>query len=519
MLKKVLKIKLKIVGIVVLSLVLIQLVTAYVFGFMAQKQLDLQFKHLTESPFVTVVSHDYHRGIFSSNSTTELAINSNMLAGIMKVLPSDSESANSSVSKTVIIKYTSHIQQGIFAGLINGYFMPTIAYVNTGLVYSDSLKKILAKFFNNKAPLTIENVLYLDKSGKFELYSPKFNYEEAVSGVNVVWGGLDLAIKYNSAFDAFKSDLNIPAFELSAPTKGALQLNNLTYQSNSKYSVNKIKVGNTSLNVGAIKIEWKDKIALNFKLGDILHSMTGISSTEFLNGIDAIDPSGFTLKNISYSSNSNDENNYFSADAIAKFESLTTNNKTYGPMTLDIKIDHVLSPQFSKLADKLSAIAAPTDESADSADNTQQQLISTVKECFGPILVDKPVITLNKFALNTPNGLIQLSGSATTNNFTPDDMNDPQKFMQKLVLDASFSLPKPVLSYLFILQMKYLLSAGNAEMDEQSSDALTKVVNILLDNQVNEWTKKGYLKNNNNVLSSHLVIKDGVLKLNGIVSK
>jgi hypothetical protein len=115
--------------------------------------------------------------------------------------------------------------------------------------------------------------------------------------------------------------------------------------------------------------------------------------------------------------------------------------------------------------------------------------------------------------------MISMAGSATTHNFESADMNDQSKFMQKLSLKMDFSLPKPILAYFFVLQMKYFLTSGNAQMDKQSSDALVKVVNILLDNQLSVWLKKGYLKESGNELSSKIAMESGVVTLNGVVTK
>ena len=89
--------------------------------------------------------------------------------------------------------------------------------------------KMLNKFFNNQTPLTVDNIIYLDRSGRYKIFSPKFNYDEAVSGIKVIWGGMNFIIKYNRKFDQFNSNLVIPDFELSAPSKGDVLLQNLAF--------------------------------------------------------------------------------------------------------------------------------------------------------------------------------------------------------------------------------------------------------------------------------------------------
>jgi uncharacterized protein YdgA (DUF945 family) len=241
---------------------------------------------------------------------------------------------------------------------------------------------------------------------------------------------------------------------------------------------------------------------------------TGINATEFLNKIDAINPNEFSFNDVMYNSDSSDNNGYFNTNAKATFKSLSTNNKIYGPMNFDLSLQHVQSKSLSQMIDKLKYLS----NSGQNSSVEKEHMLNIIKTYFVPILIEEPVIKLNQFALDTPNGQILLNGFATTHNFIPSDMNNQSNFIHKLVVDLDMSVPKTVLSYIFILQMKYLLTAGNASMDEQSSKALNKIVNILLDNQVNGWVKKGYIVNNKNQLSTHLIMKDGKVYLNNKLS-
>jgi uncharacterized protein YdgA (DUF945 family) len=483
---------------------------------------------------IKVIKHEYHKGLFGVDEVSEVALNNALLANILKVLPStnvDNSNSNGANNSNLVaitnpnnvysLKYTTRVDCGLFSGILKGKLVPTISYATTHLEYSDSLKKMLNKFFDNRPPLSIINIIYLNKYGRYFIASPSFNYEEAVSGVKVVWNGLNLNIKYNPEFNIFENQLIVPNLQLSAPTKVDITMTNLIYTSHTKYSVNNIKVGQSNLSVDTLKINVKDKVALGFRFGDILSSLTGINGVEFLNGIDAVNPTNFALNKLSYVSSSQDENDYFGAKATAKFATLVTNSKTYGPMELDLSVNHILAAPFSKMVDKVAIISAsvPVASGSTNTSKVQDSLISAIKEYAGPILVNKPEINLNKFMLNGPNGVIYVAGHATTNNFVLKDMNSQADFMQKMLLDVQFSIPKHVLSYMFMLQMKYLLSAGNAEMDQQSSEAFGSVVNILLDNQINTWSKKGYIKNNKGILESHLSYREGKLFLNGVPSK
>ena len=519
MFKKVFKLNFKVIIVALLSLVLLQLVTAYVFGFIIKRQMDIQYKHLSDYTLIQVKNHNYHRGIFSSDETIEVSLNSQSLNKVLRMLPkSRGESITAIDDNKYTIRFASHIEHGILAGIINGNFVPTLAYSKTNITYPDKLNPMLNDFFKNQTPITVNNIIYLDKSGKFLLSSPKFEYKEAVSGINVSWGGMSMLLKYNENFDKFSADLSIPNFELIAPTKGSVVIKNFVYKSNSSKSANHIDVGDTKLSLNEAKIKWDDKIAIGFKVGDLLHLFTGINAIQFLNGIDAIDPNSFLFSNMSYTSISDDINNFFNANADIKFESLVTNEHAYGPMNLIVGVSHLNSQAFRDLTNQIAIVTAESESSESKAKEfAKTKFIKTLKKVFGPILVDRPLIAINSFTLSTPDGLVDISGNATTKNFALTDMNDESKFMEHIVMDAKISVPKPIISSLFVLQMQYLLSAGNAHMDQQSSEALAKVANILLDNQISVWGKKGYVNESGELLSTHIVMKDGKVLLNGII--
>lgn len=517
MLKKVMKINLKIIGIVVVVLIAVQVVTAYFFGIIAEKEFDNQFRKVTDSSLIKVVSRNYSRGWFTSDADVTLAVNNQALKNLASLLPTTGNESGVKLSDAEYkFNYKAHVTQGLFAGWLHGNFIPMMAYSTMDLNWPESLSKVLKTFFKDEAPLTIHNVLYLNKSGKFTINSPAFDYNEALSGVNIVWGGIKGSVAYDSSFNKFTNQLSVPNFDFSAPTKGSVVLKNLTYYSQTERSVNDIKVGIVDIKLESVNVNLSES-AFNssLKLGEIIQTATGVSSAEFLNGLDVINPTNFSLSNIRYSSQSSDENNFFSANVKAGFESLVSNHRTYGPMDFDFSLNHVVADRFSKIIDLINAQAT---ESDDQRNMDKDKTIQSLKDNFVPIFVNNPVVQLNNLSVKTPDGLISIKGKATMNGFESSDINDKTKFLQKISANVDFSVPKPVMSYLFLLQMKYFLTAGNAQMDQQSSDALAKVVNILMDNQLQVWKSKGYIKESQGDLSSSIRFESGVVSLNGVAT-
>lgn len=513
MLKKVLKINLKVLGAIILGLVLVQVVSAYFFGIIAEKQFDSQFTKMTDSKFITVVNKSYSRGWFTSNMDVTLAVNNQAIKNFVTMLPLKTQESSFQLPESGYqLSYKTHITNGLFAGWLNGNILPTIAYSTTDLKLPESINNVLKTFFKDEQPVSISNILYLNNSGKYKIYSPTFRYEEALSGVKVNWGGVKWDVAYDSKFNKFENSFSVPGLDFSAPTKGDISFKNLYYTANSSRSIHDIKVGSTMLDLESFSINLTESSTSDLKLGEVIRVFTGINSADFLNGLDIINPTRFTLSEVHFKSVSSDENNYFAANVKASFESLVSNKLIYGPMVFDFSLDHILADKFSAVVDTLNDEAGLTDAQRDAH---KTQTIQSLKTNLTPIFIESPVIQLNKLTLKTPTGLINISGKATTNGFESSDMNDKTKFMSKLSLKVDFTIPKPVMAYLFLLQMKYFLTAGNAQMDQQSSDALGKVVNILLDNQLQVWQKKGFIQESAGNLSSVISLESGVMSLNG----
>ena len=508
MIKKIYKIQINILVIILIGLILTQIITSYVFSFIVEKQLNLQFNKIIKSSLIKVKHRTYNRGVFSSEASTEIVLNSNLLSTIIKLFPNiDLKTKNAIANNEYSIKYTTHIEHGLFIGVFHGYFYPTLAYTTDSIIYSNKTKELLSKFFNNEVPLNIVNIIYFNKSGKYYINSSSFSYMEAVSEIKVDWKGLNTQINYDQNFDKLQMNLHIPYLSISAPTKGSFILDNLLYTSNTITSNNDINTGLTILTIDKIQAEWKDGIFINLKLGNLISLLTGLKSTEFLNGLDTINPNQFMFNDIKYMTSSSDINNYFNANSDISFQSLLTNKKKYGPLKFNISIEHIYSPAYSNIIDTLFNQSTPV--------INKEHFLNNMKKGFYPLLKKQPLIKLNAFNLILPSGKIDINGYITIKNMQDKDIYDVNSFMTKLEYKLNISSPKDIFNELFIFQMKYLLSSGNTHMDQQSSNALIKVANILLDNQINTWRKKGFIVVKDNIISTKMSNLNGKFKISG----
>ena len=105
--------------------------TPYYLGVKAEESLTEQQKLLQESGFLTVESHQYDRGWFSSTETTVIRLKPTLLQNTQKYLPDN--------LKTVLqepITVINHVTHGPFAGGFG-----TRAHVETEFQYHPETKK------------------------------------------------------------------------------------------------------------------------------------------------------------------------------------------------------------------------------------------------------------------------------------------------------------------------------------------------------------------------------------------
>jgi uncharacterized protein YdgA (DUF945 family) len=495
MLKRLLKYKLLFLFTILFMLGGIQLITAYFFSKKTEIILNHQFKIMTKSSLIDVISYKYNYGLFISHCDVELKINNKSL-NLLNILSNNSPDAKNTMFK---VKYHSNIKSGIFTGLFFGYFRPTLAVIDTQIEFESSLSKTLSKFFNKQQPLNIKNIINLDKSGEFIITSPQFDYDEELSKVNLHWGGVHINVNYNNDFNNFNKVITLPYIKFNIPTKLNINLNQFNYDSNIILSNHNIYVGNTNFTLDNLFLQVESSALPSIKITNILNSLIGIKVNDFLEDFNLSNNYKFNLLNLKYQTSSYDKNNYFASYAKINIESIMFNNYFFGLLNIDFETSHINSIAFSKLLNFFA------DYPDDNNYETKNRFVESLKYYFTPVLIDTPVIKLNKLTVLTNKGLISIDGMVTTKSFESIDISSQDLFFSKIYFTTHFSIPKDVFSYLMMMQMKYFLSFGNTDIDKQSYQALSEVINILLSNQIKVWKKRRYIKENNGVVSSSII--------------
>lgn len=485
----------------VLGIALLYSAGAYWTGLEAERTLARQHDMIAGLPIFKVKSHQYERGWFSSTETTELTFNERFFAPYLGILP---DAAKNALSGTV--KYVNHVQHGPLPGGLR----PARAVVTTEFIMSPDTRKMLSRFFGDKEPITVVNRLNFTGGGELNVSVPAFDYEETLAGVKIKWQGMTTQVGYDSDYSQYSIDARLPGLVLDAATKGHVEFSNLSYLSDTRPGATGAGVGNKELSVTRVKLESKENIPYQIKLNELISLLTRIRIGEFINPAGEIKPSQADLVNLKYQIVSSEENQFINARAKFGFEKLEVNHTAYGPMRLDLSVNHLHGPSLLKLEQAFSDIQVEGVE----PDKLRQQYIDAVVREGGPILENNPRLAINDFSLKLPSGEMTLTGNVALNGYQKSDLDSSRAFLNKLTANVRLSVPRDTLQGLVVAQARNLFTVDATAENPPSLQEIDELARNLFASQIDIWAEQGYLQQEGGQIKTSAEWKNSQLTIN-----
>ena len=315
---------------------------------------------------------------------------------------------------------------------------------------------------------------------------------------------------YDSDYSQYSIDARLPGLVLDAATKGHIEFSNLSYQSDTRPGATGAGVGNKELSVTRVKLESKENIPYQIKLNELISLLTRIRIGEFINPAGEIKPSQADLVNLKYQIVSSEEKEFINARAKFGFEKLEVNHTAYGPMRLDLSVNHLHGPSLLKLEQAFSDIQVEGVE----PDKLRQQYIDAVVREGGPILENNPRLAINDFSLKLPSGEVTVTGNVALNGYQKGDLNDSRVFLSKLTANAKLSVPRDTLQGLVVAQARNLFTVDASAENPPSLQEIDELAKNLFASQVDIWSEQGYLQQEGGQLKTSAEWKNGKLTIN-----
>lgn len=369
------KILLAVGGILVLSYPGIAWVTGIVIESRIQHN---EQQAVAQIPYLTLVSREYHRGVYHSTETATYGFR-------IPALQAVGAAAGAPLPAGATITVASNIRHGPFPGL----HAPALAIVDSTLLVPPAVQKELSGVLGSKPVLAVRTTVAFFGGAAANLTSPAFSLR-LPDGSSLSWGGLTGSLRSTRNQARWSGQLSAPRLALEGP-QGGMQLAGIEYTATHEKALDDLYVG-----TGTLTVERVDGTAP--RLGD------------------------FSLQRISLTSTAKATGEFFDIRAdvatdAAKFASLSLKNLVYSE-----SFEHVHGPS---LASMVRAIRVAEHQSGLDRTRLQSGVQDAVRHYGGDLLLHDPVIDIRQISFSMPEGGFLLSAKLSAPGLSRADLQWP----------------------------------------------------------------------------------------------
>ena len=478
--------------------------TPYYLGIQAEKSLTSQQKLLQESGFLSIESHDYDRGWFTSTETTVIRLKPTLLKNTQKYLPDN--------LKTVLkepITVVNHVTHGPFAGGFG-----TRAKVKTEFQYHPEAAKVLARFFGDQTPVSMTNTVYFNGNGVMKLSIPAFDYEE-LSGIKLTWQGLSGQTDYQNDFIGYSHDYAAPSLQVKLADKGDISLENLHFKSETSDGLNKLSLGKSSITLDKFLLQWQEGIDYNVKLNELVNLVTNLQIGAFINPTGTIAPSTIEVTKLKFETQTNEVDKFINSEGRFQFDTLTYGKDRYGPLDINVAAEHLDAQGLLALKTKFAQIA----DTEMSEEQIQNELIQTAKTDASGLFTQNPVLNVKAFKFTMPQGNVDASGTLAFKGLVQKDLDNLADMLKKTEADFNIQVPQKLLEQMAINQARSIFSVNPEDeaAGRTTIDDINETLRLMVDSTIQSMARDQYLTLQDNLVKTHLNLQNSELKLNGKV--
>ena len=270
-----------------------------------------------------------------------------------------------------------------------------------------------------------------------------------------------------------------------------------------------LALGSSRLNLDQLQVEWKDNINYDIRLNDLLNVVSDLQIGSFINPYGQVPPSRISLSDLQIETRMDEAGQWLNTEGKFGFGKLNYGNDSYGPLAIAVSAEHLDTASLAALKTRRDQlITQRLDEK-----QMREALLATLRNEAAGLFTNDPVIRLKQFDLNTPQGMISGSGELKFNGLTAPDLNDINKMLAKTDADFYISIPQRLLEQLTAAQAKNYISVDpslpNADTEIQEA------IRLWLNNILDGMARQGYLKIDNQIVSTHIVIRNQAFSMNG----
>ncbi|MCP2040379.1 uncharacterized protein YdgA (DUF945 family) [Neisseria sp. HSC-16F19] len=492
-----------VIAAVVVAAVLLLLGLPYYLGIKAEESLREQQALLSKTSFLEIERYDYQRGWFSATETRVVRFKPEFLASVQKQLPDN--------IRTILrepITLNSTVNHGLFADGLT----PVRARVHTEFVFTPEVEKILMRFFGQQKPVTLTNTIHLSGSGRMDLAIPAFEYEE-LSGIKMNWQGLTSRTDYTAGFGEYDTETDNPGLTLVLADKGEAAYSGLTVKTHTRDGAHGLSLGSSELKLKTFSLHWKEGFEYDVKLNELVNLVTDLQVGAFINPTGSVPPSKIELSDLSFATEMNEEGEWVNSRGRFGFDKLHYGDTVYGPLEIDVAAEHLHAPSLLALKNKLTELSTQSlDEDA-----LQSAIIQAARTEGLGLFTNDPIIKLQAFRFQMPEGLVDVSGRIGTQGLVEEDLQQLNRLLAKTEAEFNLSVPQKLLEEMAVQQARNIFTIDESAGGEEALADIGNTIRLMVASTIRTMQQDGYLTVDNGQIQTLLSIRDNSLSLNGKV--
>ncbi len=429
-------------------------------------------------PYLKLVRHDYQRNLFSADEIITIEIPAALFpvpagqeraAGTTEPQPEAKASAPQPPLRFTLKTVIQH-------GPLPGFTSFAAGSASTVVEFDDPIQKKVAEAFGGKPALDIQTRYDFQGGGQGTLKSSPFKTlipgQSANSQAILSGDGLEIVVDFTRHMEQYSLRGGAPRFELAEPNGPRMTMTGLRMESRQQRMFADdplLYSGSQQFSLAEVSIDPGPENGEKIGLKDLTYDVQVPASGDFV-------------------------------DVIARMGAGTVQigEQNYGPASYDFSLKHLHARKLMTLNRSFMAIYTKPEMLQDQAQLMQE--LAPMKDQFVALLLDSPVLSLDRISFRTPEGEAKISASVRLVDVKAEDFANPMLLPAKIDAAADIALPATLVT---------MLAGGKAESEEEA-----QLIKEMAEQSVANIVEQGYATLEGGLLKTRITFKAGQLLVN-----
>ncbi|MBL8491707.1 MAG: YdgA family protein [Rhodocyclaceae bacterium] len=425
---------------------------------------------VARQPWLRIVSQTYDRGLFASTASATVELRGPYAEAVGQAL-----ARAAGIQGPVRLAYLHDIRHGPLPNWRQGDLTPARAVVETRFRLEGDLGNRLPELFGPEAPALVVTEFIDAQGGIAHLRLPAVSRDLA-GGARLAWQGLAGDIRFTRAYDSIRSDLAMPALELTG-RDGRAALNRISLKADMRLGAHGLWLGTADARAGEFTANWPGMNLVATGAG----YRTGVTEVgEFLD---------------------------VTGDMGA--EGIEAQAEKAGPVRLAFSVKHLHGPTVKALRDAAEALQQ---RNLKPREEMLEQMALT-RRFVGDLMRHQPELRIDELSFRMPAGDLKLSFALRVARYDEESAANPLKALDGIEADLDLDLAEPLalaLGEKALRQRGRLAMPGAVEDPEADGQARSAA-----SDQINALVVQGHLVRDGDRLKTSARWREGGLKVNG----